>query len=79
MKAILEYNLPEDKEDFERATKALDMELALWDIANDIFRPARKYGYDDEELNNLAKGNEQLIGLLEQKFYAILEERGVSL
>lgn len=79
MKAILEYNLPEEDEEFQRALKAIDMHLALWDIANDVFRPARKYGYDDEELNNLAKGNEQLIGLLEQKFYAILEERGISL
>jgi hypothetical protein len=79
MKAILEYTLPEDKEDFERATKALDMELALWDIANEVFRPARKHGYPDPELSRLAENNEELIGLLEQKFYAILEERGIKL
>ncbi len=79
MKAILEYNLPEDQEDFTRATKALDMELALWDIANEVFRPARKHGYADQELNALAENNTELIGLLEQKFYAILEEKGISL
>lgn len=79
MKAILEYNLPEDQEDFIRATKALDMELALWDIANEVFRPARKHGYADQELNTLAENNTELIGLLEQKFYAILEEKGISL
>jgi hypothetical protein len=32
MKAILEFNLPEDKQEFELATKASKMYCTLWDL-----------------------------------------------
>lgn len=32
MKAVLEFQLPEDKEEFERATKAVSYSLVLWDL-----------------------------------------------
>ena len=32
MKAILEYNLPEDKEEFDVASKGMDWALLAWDI-----------------------------------------------
>jgi hypothetical protein len=33
MKAILEFNLPEDNLEFKRCNKSLDMALALFDIS----------------------------------------------
>jgi hypothetical protein len=33
MKAILEFNLPEDNLEFNRCNKSLDMALALFDIS----------------------------------------------
>ena len=36
MKAILEFNLPEDREEFEQATKASDIHAALWDFKNKL-------------------------------------------
>lgn len=32
MKAVLEFDLPTDKEEFERATKAVSYSLVLWDL-----------------------------------------------
>jgi len=84
MKAILEFNLdePEDKRKFDIANKAEDMQIALWDIAQEIFRPARKHGYPDAEIQDLLTkcggAGEDLIGKLEDKFYAILNEREVK-
>ncbi len=87
MKAILEFNLPEDRSDHIRATKATDAFIALWDIAQEIFRPARKHGYSDNRLRELmdyekdpktAEAVTEAISLLEQKFYEIVNERGVN-
>jgi len=80
---ILKFNLPEEREDFELAQKAAAMSIAIENIGNEVFRPARKHGYGDEEIQTLigslgeSKASE-LIGLLEQKFYQILEEYGVN-
>lgn len=92
MKATLEFNLPEEQEKFETAVKALDYRIALWDIAQEIFRPARKHGYADERVQKLLQTIDEcvstgmedgqgtdLIGLLEEKFYEILRERNIEL
>ena len=34
MKATLEFNLPDDKAELERANKSLQMALALWHISH---------------------------------------------
>lgn len=34
MKAILEFNLPDDKAELARANQSLEMALALWHISN---------------------------------------------
>lgn len=100
MKATLTFNLPEEESEFQTAVKASDMSLALWEIAQEIFRPARKHGYSDQRIQNLAKhldvladkaagipfdspetspGATELIAMLEEKFYAILQERSIDL
>lgn len=95
MKAILEFDLdqPGDRQAHVRAIKATDAYLVLWDIANEIFRPARKHGYPDRQLEELIeKSGEyedkeygslniaaEVISRLETKFYEIMESRGVSL
>lgn len=45
MKATLEFNLPEEREEFEAATNGSNCKAALWNISQEIFRPARKHGY----------------------------------
>ena len=43
MKAILEFNLPEDEEQFNVASKAMDWALVAWEIDQHL-RNELKYG-----------------------------------
>lgn len=52
---------------------------ALYEISQEIFRPARKHGYGDPRLETLAEGNEDLIEKLEAVFWRIVNERDLEL
>jgi hypothetical protein len=81
MKATLEFNLPDDQEELDVAMKAGAMRAALSDISNEVFRPARKHGYDDSELQALIESCPvavEVIAALEQRYAQILEEYGVQ-
>ena len=43
MKATIEFNLPEDEEQFNAANKGMDWALLAWDMDN-ILRDKLKYG-----------------------------------
>ncbi len=52
MKAIIEFELPEDQEEYQMANNASKMYMALWDIRQ-LFRSKLKYnsdGLNDEQL-----------------------------
>jgi hypothetical protein len=52
MKAIIEFELPQDQEEYEMANNASKMYMALWDIRH-LFRSTLKYnpaGLNDEQL-----------------------------
>ena len=46
MKAILEFNLPDDQEDFDLATNAIKFWHTLWELDQDL-RAKTKYASDD--------------------------------
>jgi hypothetical protein len=46
MKAILEFNLPDDQQDFDLATKGMKFWSILWDLDQDL-RAKTKYASDD--------------------------------
>lgn len=46
MKAILEFNLPDDKQDFDLATRASDLWYVLYQLDQDL-RSKTKYASDD--------------------------------
>lgn len=81
--AILRYKLPEDHEEFDTVLQAGEMKAALWAIGEEIFRPARKHGYPERDIGELVTkigpDAEELIGLLEKKFYDIIHENNISL
>lgn len=82
MKATLEFDLTEEHEEFRDCMQAGKMSGALSEIGNQVFRPARKHGFSDAALNALIEKNEdaeEIIGMLESKFYEILKEYGVEL
>ncbi len=46
MKAILEFNLPDDQEDFKLATNAVSWYSVCWDLDQEL-RAKTKYASDD--------------------------------
>ena len=72
MKAILEFNLPEDKVDFDLATKAYSWWNVCWQMEQ-YFRKEIKY--------NDSLSEEQLLVLeeLQMEFYGFMNENNVDL
>ena len=54
MKAELIFNLPEDKEEFDVATKAMDWSLVVWDI-DQFIRNKIKYDQDRDGVLQLVR------------------------
>jgi len=48
----MEFNLPEEREELELAQKGWEYKSKLDDVWEEVFRPYRKHGYSDEELQN---------------------------
>lgn len=74
--------------EIEMMLKARDLSVALFDIGQEIFRPARKHGYYEKEIEDLINAcpndengyniGAEIISKLENKFYAILQDRGID-
>jgi hypothetical protein len=54
MKATLEFNLPEDNEEFEITSKAMDWAILAWDI-DQFIRNKIKYEQDREGVLQLVR------------------------
>ena len=54
MKALLEFNLPEDKEEYDAASKGMDWALVAWDI-DDFIRNKIKYEQDRDGVLQLVR------------------------
>ena len=54
MKAILEFNLPEDQEQFNIASKAMDWAFLAWDI-DQFIRNKIKYDQDRDGVLQLVR------------------------
>ena len=74
MKAILEFNLPEDNQEFKLATKALSWWNVCWDM-DQWLRAQYKYmpdgEYSEDKYNAYYEARQKLFGLM--------QENGVSL
>ena len=71
MKAILEFNLPEDQNEFEYATKGSEMFLILWNVKQE-YRKLMKY-------NDLTEVEYKLIEDLNNKLFEDLQHYGINL
>lgn len=93
-KGIIEFNLPEEGDEFRMALDASKYQYALMEIGQLVFRPARKHGYSEVNIQSLIeKGDEvkveidghsygvatELISQLEKLFYEILEKEGIKI
>jgi hypothetical protein len=71
MKAIIEFNLPEDQAEFDFAIQGSNMYSALWDISQEL-RTLWKYEeLSDEEF--------KIVERIRNKFYEILDENQIKL
>ena len=67
MKAILEFNLPEDKEEFDVASRGMDWALVAWHI-DDFIRNKIKYEQD----------RDGVLQLVRDKLNCLMEEKGLQ-
>lgn len=76
MKATLEFNLPEEIEEYQDAMNGTKYKIQIDDVWNKIFRPRHKHGYKNEEINNLLESDEaqKLMDLLEEIYLEINQD-----
>ena len=73
MKAILEFELPEDKEEFDAASKGMDWAIVAWDIDQYI---RNRLKYQIEKLDT-SSAKEELESLREE-LHDIMENNGLQ-
>lgn len=83
-KAILEFNLPEEQEEFNTTSKAGDMHSVLWDLQNQVFRNILKYGSSNNEtIETLLKTHpDQVVSIVEaiqNEYFKLLEDYNVDI
>ena len=73
MKAILEFILPDDKTEFDAATKAMDWAILAWDIDQSI---RNRLKYQSEKLDTSSAKEE--LELLRNELRDLMEESGLQ-
>ena len=73
MKAILEFILPEDKIEFETATKSMDWAILAWDMEQYI---RNRLKYQTEKLDTSSAKKE--LELLREELNEMLIDRGLQ-
>lgn len=73
-KAVLEFNLPEEQEEFELCQKAVDYSIVLHHFYYDSLRKRTKYLSD-----NLSEDQLKLLEELKDEFFQLLNEYNLEL
>ena len=79
---MIKFALPEEDAEMKLALKASSYQQALYKVAQEIFRPARKHGYDNAKLQALMNDNPasyEIVGMLEDLFFEIVKEEDIDL
>jgi hypothetical protein len=71
MKAIIEYNLPDDQFEFDNAVKSNKMWHALTEIKDEL---RRIYKYEELKENQF-----EMVERIREKFFEILQENEINL
>lgn len=71
MKAIIEYNLPDDQFEFDNAVKSNKMFFALTEIKDEL-RAIWKY-------EDLKENQFEMVERIREKFFEILQENEINL
>jgi len=83
-KIVIEFNIESgfDEKSAMRALKADTAYNAISDIFKEVFRPARKHGYNDCRINSILDNShdaDELISLLEERFFKVLMDNNIDL
>jgi len=73
MEAILKFALPDDKTEFEAATKSMDWAILAWDIEQYIRNRLR---YQTEKLDTSSAKEE--LDLLRNELHSMMEDSGLQ-
>ena len=73
MKAILEFELPDDKVEFEAATKSMDWAILAWDIEQHI---RNRLKYQTEKLDTSSAKEE--LELIRNELHNLMEDSGLQ-
>ena len=73
MKAILEFILPDDKTEFDTATKAMDWAILAWDIEQYI---RNRLKYQTEKLDTSSAKEE--LEILRKELHDLMEDSGLQ-
>ena len=73
MKAILEFILPEDKIEFDTATKAMDWAILAWELEQHI---RNRLKYQTEKLDTSSAKEE--LELLRNELHELMEDSGLQ-
>lgn len=71
MKAIFEFDLPEQQNEYEQMSKAQDYHLALWDISTQL-RSWQKYGHS-------FKSADDALEQIRTDFYRVINHFNINL
>jgi hypothetical protein len=72
MKATLEFNLPEDQDDFQKASRANDLHYAIWEF-DQWLRSQTKYAPD-----TMSKDSYDAYDDCRERLYQFLNENNVN-
>lgn len=78
MKAVLKFDLPDEREDFEMALAAGKMHSALWDFSQDVLRKLDKYGFHPSG-RELTLEEHAIVSFIREEFYRVLNDNQVEL
>ena len=73
MKAILEYILPDDKAEFDTATKAMDWAILAWDLDQYI---RNRLKYQSEKLDTSSATEE--LEIIRNELHILMEDSGLQ-
>jgi len=71
MKAKLEFNLPEDQDEFNAVTKAMDWALLVWDLDQQCRDWSKYENHDFKDVQETLQGVRRII-------YEAMIEKGVT-
>ena len=73
MEAILKFDLPDDKTEFEAATKSMDWAILAWDMEQYI---RNRLKYQTEKLDTSSAKEE--LELLRNELHSLMEDSGLQ-